>query len=176
MSASVWVASVAICGQTSLYSVHALVHFAWSRIGDSVSCRAVTLIFRPVWLSRVAPDIAAAPPTRIQRPWVLAAYLIVLAAMMTLFVFGEDLHNPIAPPGDWKSLRGSDPTRQSSGTSEQSSCPCCPSTCRPAHPAASTATRGGRNLHSPTPLLRRVHPVRSVRSTEPARPKGARRL
>jgi Transposase zinc-binding domain len=36
-------------------------------------------------------------------------------------------------------------------------CPSCPATCRPAHPTASTATRGGRNLHRHTPLPRRVH-------------------
>src|SRR5262249_35700591 len=44
------------------------------------------------------------------------------------------------------------------------------------HPTASTATRGGRNLHRPTPLPRRVHSIRRVRSTEPARPQGARKL
>ena len=54
--------------------------------------------------------------------------------------------------------------------------PRCPSTCRLLHPTASTATRSGRNLHRPTPPPRRVHPVRRVRSTEPARPLRARKL
>ena len=65
---------------------------------------------------------------------------------------------------------GSDVTSQSNGLSERPSCPRCPSTCRLPRPTASTATRSGRNLHRPGPLPRRVHPVRRVPSTEPARP------
>jgi hypothetical protein len=62
------------------------------------------------------------------------------------------------------------------GLSQRPSCPRCPSTCRLPHPTASTATRSGRNLHRPGPLPRRVHPVRRVPSTEPARPLRARKL
>src|SRR5215472_8242875 len=83
---------------------------------------------------------------------------------------------PPPPHNHRKSLHGSDLTSQSNGISERPSCPSCPATCRPAHPTASTATRRGRNLHRPTPLPRRVHPVTRVRSTEPARPQGARKL
>src|SRR5262249_55542926 len=75
-----------------------------------------------------------------------------------------------------KSPHGSDLTSQSNGISERPSRPSCPATCRPAHPTASTPTRRGRNLHRPTPLPRRVHPLTRVRSTEPARPHGARKL
>jgi Na+/H+ antiporter NhaD/arsenite permease-like protein len=35
---------------------------------------------------------------RIERPLVLLACLMVLAVMIVLFVFGESLQNPIAPP------------------------------------------------------------------------------
>src|SRR5580693_2198971 len=51
-----------------------------------------------------------------------------------------------------------------------------PSTYRLPHPPASTATRSGRNLHSPSHYPRRVHSVTRVHSTEPARPYGARKL
>src|SRR6516165_6358070 len=83
---------------------------------------------------------------------------------------------PPPPQTHRKSPHGSDLTSRSNGISERPSCPSCPAICRPAHPTASTATRGGRNLHRPTPLPRRGHPVRRVRSTEPARPQGARKL
>jgi len=56
------------------------------------------VIFRPVWRTRLAIELAAAP-LRIARPGVLVAYLAVLAAMITLFVIGEDLPNPMGPPG-----------------------------------------------------------------------------
>jgi Na+/H+ antiporter NhaD/arsenite permease-like protein len=45
----------------------------------------------------MAGDMAFAP-ARIDRPWVMLAYLAVLAVMIILFVFGETLPNPIAPP------------------------------------------------------------------------------
>jgi len=80
--------------------------------------------------------------------------------------------SPAATPEASQIAHGSDLTSQSNGISERPSCPSCPPICRPAHPTASTATRGGRNLHRPTPLSRRGHPVRRVRSTEPARPQG----
>jgi Na+/H+ antiporter NhaD/arsenite permease-like protein len=56
------------------------------------------LIFRPVWQAR-APSEIAYTPHRIERPVVLLAYLAVLAVMIMLFVVGEDLPNPIGPPG-----------------------------------------------------------------------------
>lgn len=57
-------------------------------------------VFRATWQARtVVADEPAAPLPRIERPGVLAAYLVVLAGMIGLFVFGEDLPNPIAPPG-----------------------------------------------------------------------------
>jgi Na+/H+ antiporter NhaD/arsenite permease-like protein len=56
------------------------------------------VMFRTIWRVRLAPDMAVTP-MRIERPWVLLAYLSVLAMMIALFVFGEDLANPIAPPG-----------------------------------------------------------------------------
>ena len=56
------------------------------------------LIFRSVWRARMVGDMAFAP-ARIDRPWVMLAYLIVLVVMIALFVFGETLPNPIAPPG-----------------------------------------------------------------------------
>src|SRR6202022_2877628 len=83
---------------------------------------------------------------------------------------------PVPPQNHRKSPHGSDVTSQSNGLSERPSCPRCPSTCRLPHPTASTATRSGRNLHRPGPLPRRVHPVRRVPSTEPARPLRARKL
>jgi Na+/H+ antiporter NhaD/arsenite permease-like protein len=55
------------------------------------------LIFRSVWRARMVGDMAFAP-ARIDRPWVMLAYLVVLAVMVALFVFGETLPNPIAPP------------------------------------------------------------------------------
>jgi Na+/H+ antiporter NhaD/arsenite permease-like protein len=56
------------------------------------------LIFRSLWRARIVGDRAFAPP-RIDRPWVMLAYLVVLVVMIALFVFGEALPNPIAPPG-----------------------------------------------------------------------------
>jgi Na+/H+ antiporter NhaD/arsenite permease-like protein len=53
--------------------------------------------FRSVWRARMAGDTTLAP-ARIERPWVMLAYLAVLVLMITLFVVGETLPNPIAPP------------------------------------------------------------------------------
>lgn len=53
--------------------------------------------FRSVWQVRV-PDAEAVTLPRIQRRWVMLACLAVLVLMIALFVFGEDLPNPIAPP------------------------------------------------------------------------------
>jgi Na+/H+ antiporter NhaD/arsenite permease-like protein len=55
------------------------------------------VVFRSIWSARMAPDMELAT-ARIERPWVMVAYLIVLVAMIALFVFGEDLRNPIRPP------------------------------------------------------------------------------
>ena len=55
------------------------------------------LIFRSVWRARVSGGGADALP-RIQRPLVMTACLAVLCVMIVLFVFGESLPNPIAPP------------------------------------------------------------------------------
>jgi Na+/H+ antiporter NhaD/arsenite permease-like protein len=55
------------------------------------------LLFRSVWRIRV-PDAGTVALPRIQRPWVMLACLAVLILMIALFVFGEELPNPIAPP------------------------------------------------------------------------------
>ncbi|HVM77529.1 MAG TPA: SLC13 family permease [Stellaceae bacterium] len=55
------------------------------------------LSFRSVWRARVADTGPAALP-RIERPMVMLACLAVLAVMIGLFVTGESLPNPIAPP------------------------------------------------------------------------------
>jgi len=55
------------------------------------------LLFRPIWRTRV-PDAGKIVIPRIKRPMVLLACLAVLAAMIVLFMFGEDLPNPMAPP------------------------------------------------------------------------------
>jgi Na+/H+ antiporter NhaD/arsenite permease-like protein len=55
------------------------------------------LSFRSTWRIRMPEEAAGALP-RIERPWVLLACLAVLAGMIILFVFGESLQNPIAPP------------------------------------------------------------------------------
>jgi hypothetical protein len=89
---------------------------------------------------------------------------------------GKLLRHCDTPQNLRKSPHGNDLTSQSNGISERPSYPSCPAICRTVHPTASTATRGGRNLHRPTPLPRRGHPIRRVRSTEPARPQRARKL
>jgi Na+/H+ antiporter NhaD/arsenite permease-like protein len=55
------------------------------------------VIFRSVWHARLEPDMPPTP-TRIERPWVMLAYLVVLFVMIVLFVFGEGLRNPVRPP------------------------------------------------------------------------------
>ena len=60
----------------------------------------VTLLpfsFRSLWRVRVAEVEKLVPPP-IKRPWVLVACLGVVALMIAMFVFGERLPNPIAPP------------------------------------------------------------------------------
>jgi len=53
--------------------------------------------FRSIWQVRVPETEAIVLPT-IKRPWITLACLAVTALMILLFVFGEDLPNPIAPP------------------------------------------------------------------------------
>jgi len=53
--------------------------------------------FRSIWQVRVPEAVAIMLPT-IRRPWITLACLAVTALMIVLFVFGEDLPNPIAPP------------------------------------------------------------------------------
>jgi Na+/H+ antiporter NhaD/arsenite permease-like protein len=53
--------------------------------------------FRSMWRIRI-PDKDVVAPPQIKRPWVTVACLAVLVLMIALFVFGEDLPNPIAPP------------------------------------------------------------------------------
>ena len=53
--------------------------------------------FRLVWRIRT-PDKEVGALPQIKRPWVTVACLAVLVLMIALFVFGEDLPNPIAPP------------------------------------------------------------------------------
>ena len=83
---------------------------------------------------------------------------------------------PAPPQNHRKSTHTSDRSSQSARISEPSSSPRYPSTYPPALPTAPPTTRPGRNPHRPALLPRRVHPVRRVRSTEPARPLWARKL
>jgi Na+/H+ antiporter NhaD/arsenite permease-like protein len=53
--------------------------------------------FQSIWRIRV-PEAEAIMLPRIQRPWVMLACLAVLGVMIALFVYGEELPNPIAPP------------------------------------------------------------------------------
>jgi Na+/H+ antiporter NhaD/arsenite permease-like protein len=55
------------------------------------------LIFRSIWRLR-APDHEAIVIPPIKRPGVMVACLAVVALMIALFVYGEQLPNPIAPP------------------------------------------------------------------------------
>ena len=55
------------------------------------------LTFRSIWRARVADSGSIALP-RVERPLAMTACLAVLAVMILLFVTGESLANPIAPP------------------------------------------------------------------------------
>src|SRR5262249_57221393 len=55
------------------------------------------LSFRSVWRARV-PDARAEALPRIQRPLVMTGCLAVLGVMIALFVVGESLPHPVAPP------------------------------------------------------------------------------
>ena len=53
--------------------------------------------FKSIWQARV-PEAEAIILPSIKRPWITLACLAVTALMIVLFVLGEDLPNPIAPP------------------------------------------------------------------------------
>lgn len=53
--------------------------------------------FRPIWRVRLSESETISIP-RIRRPWVLLACLAAVGLMIMLFIYGEDLPNPIAPP------------------------------------------------------------------------------
>jgi Na+/H+ antiporter NhaD/arsenite permease-like protein len=53
--------------------------------------------FRPIWRVRL-PESETISIPRIKRPWVLLACLATVGLMILLFVYGEELPNPIAPP------------------------------------------------------------------------------
>lgn len=53
--------------------------------------------FRPIWRVRL-PESETISIPRIRRPWVLLACLAAVGLMIMLFIYGEDLPNPIAPP------------------------------------------------------------------------------
>ncbi len=53
--------------------------------------------FRPIWRVRLSESETISIP-RIKRPWVLLACLAAVGLMIMLFIYGEDLPNPIAPP------------------------------------------------------------------------------
>jgi Na+/H+ antiporter NhaD/arsenite permease-like protein len=53
--------------------------------------------FRPIWRVRL-PESETISIPRIKRPWVLLACLAAVGLMIMLFIYGEDLPNPIAPP------------------------------------------------------------------------------
>jgi Na+/H+ antiporter NhaD/arsenite permease-like protein len=55
------------------------------------------LLFRSTWRTRV-PEAGKFVLPRIKRPLVMLACLSVLGVMIALFIFGEDLPNPMAPP------------------------------------------------------------------------------
>ena len=55
------------------------------------------LLFRSTWRTRV-PEAGKFALPRIERPLVMLACLAVLGVMIALFMFGEDLPNPMAPP------------------------------------------------------------------------------
>ena len=60
-------------------------------------CAVLPVSFRSLWRVRVpTAEITALP--RIERPWTMLACLVVLVVMVTLFVVGESLPNPVAPP------------------------------------------------------------------------------
>ena len=53
--------------------------------------------FRPIWRVRLPASETISIP-RIERPRVLLACLAAVGAMIMLFIYGEELPNPIAPP------------------------------------------------------------------------------
>lgn len=53
--------------------------------------------FRPIWRVRLSESETISIP-RIKRPSVLLACLAAVGLMIMLFIYGEDLPNPIAPP------------------------------------------------------------------------------
>jgi Na+/H+ antiporter NhaD/arsenite permease-like protein len=55
------------------------------------------LSFRPIWRVRLSESETISIP-RIKRPSVLLACLAAVGLMIMLFIYGEDLPNPIAPP------------------------------------------------------------------------------
>jgi Na+/H+ antiporter NhaD/arsenite permease-like protein len=55
------------------------------------------LLFRSTWRTRV-PEAGKFALPRIERPLVMLACLAVLGVMIALFMFGEDLPDPMAPP------------------------------------------------------------------------------
>jgi hypothetical protein len=73
---------------------------------------------------------------------------------------------PAPPRNQRKSPDGSKVASQSTGNSERPSCRRCPSTRRLPHPAASAATRSGRNLHNPAHYL--AEGTRSDASRQPS--------
>ena len=53
--------------------------------------------FRSIWRVRL-PESETISIPRIKRPWVLLACLAAVGLMIMLFIYGEELPNPIAPP------------------------------------------------------------------------------
>jgi Na+/H+ antiporter NhaD/arsenite permease-like protein len=53
--------------------------------------------FGSIWRTRL-PHTQDENPPKIRRPWEMLACLAVLGLMIALFVFGESLPNPVAPP------------------------------------------------------------------------------
>jgi Na+/H+ antiporter NhaD/arsenite permease-like protein len=53
--------------------------------------------FRSIWQVRV-PEAESIQIPSIKRPWITLACLAAMGLMIVLFVYGEDLPNPIAPP------------------------------------------------------------------------------
>jgi len=52
--------------------------------------------FRSIWRVRLPEETIIIP--QIKRPWVMLACLATVGLMITLFIYGEELPNPIAPP------------------------------------------------------------------------------
>jgi Na+/H+ antiporter NhaD/arsenite permease-like protein len=53
--------------------------------------------FRSIWRVRL-PELETISIPGIKRPWVLLACLAAVGLMIMLFIYGDDLPNPIAPP------------------------------------------------------------------------------